>query len=127
MRKLFPLLLAVAFFWNAPAAASDLTFVDANGSTGYYVDEGSVSRPDEDTVAARIAVIKANTKRVFYYDLVFDQKNHTYQILSSEVQKYDTGEVTERQTIPMPPRPFGINSPMNEILQFIITQGGHGE
>ena len=87
------MLLAACLLWASSCFASDMRFVDANGYTGYYVDASSVSYESVATCDATIAVIKADRNRMFCYTMHFDRGRGVYQILSSQVLRYDTKEV----------------------------------
>ena len=51
----------------------------------------------------------------------FDPDKRMYQIFASEVQRYDTKDVLQSSDQAEPPRPYLVTSPMNEIVQFIMT------
>ena len=105
---------------NASAFAEEkLQFVDARDYTGYYVDTNSFSFESPQIVNARVAVVKANTNRIFYYAIRFDLGQNTYQILASEVKTYDTRETQETNKGVQPLHPYGSTSPMHNIVAYI--------
>lgn len=121
-------LVAMAlFFMSGACLAEDMQFVDANGSTGYYVDTDSISyenTKEGDTpvtyVCARIAVVRADDNRRYLYAMKFEPAKSTYRIMASEVQAYDTKETIETSAAVELPRRYGANSPMKEIVDFIM-------
>ena len=70
---------------------------------------------------ARVAVIRADLNRRYIYLMQFDPDKRMYQIFASEVQRYDTKDVLQSSDQAEPPRPYLVTSPMNEIVQFIMT------
>lgn len=133
--KRIPLLLMMLLWLTSSfcLAAEDMQFVDANGSTGYYVDVSSIAygtasegggetAASYEVVTARVAVIKANMNRRFLYLMQFNKATSTYQILASKVQKYDTKEVVEIRDVPNPALPYTVGSPMHTIVEFIYEQ-----
>lgn len=107
-------------FSSVAMAAEDMRFVDANGSTGYYVDVATISFKDTNVVDADIAVIKAKENRRFIYAVEFDREKSTYQIFKSTVQAYDTKETIETSTENGGAQPYGANSPMKSMVDFIF-------
>jgi hypothetical protein len=73
----------------------------------------------EDISEALVAVVKANQNKRYLYRMRFDRGHETYEILSSEVQAYDTKEVLEKNNFGRMPRHYGISSPMNSIVNYI--------
>lgn len=114
-------MVAALWIMGSACSAEDLQFVDANGSTGYYVDVDSITYEGENIVNAGIAVKKAALNRMFLYTMQFDSAARTYQILSSQVVKYDTREVLERGAASETPHPYGILSPMSSIVDYIYS------
>ena len=100
--------------------AEDMRFVDSSGSTGYYVDLDSVTRGEGPLLNARIAVIKADKNRAYYYVMEFNTEQATYRILSSQVLVYDTKEVLESGGPQDVARPYGSMSMMHEIVAYIL-------
>ena len=119
----WPLIAAWLFLLSPQAEAENFEFVDANGTTGYYVDTGSIAYESAQAANARIAVIKANTNRIFLYSVRFDLDKSTYQIMSSSVETYDTREKLESSAAITPPRPYGPTSPMHAIVAYIKELG----
>ena len=109
-------------------AEEHMEFVDANGSTGYYVDVDTIA---PETVVendaqrtlwnADVAVVRADLNRRYLYAMRFDPDKRTYQIFHSEVQRYDTKDVLQSSDTGEAPRAYASSSPMNEIVQFIIS------
>lgn len=120
-------LLAACLLWTGSCFAADMRFVDANGYTGYYVDAGSVTYESVAACNATIAVIKADRNRMFRYTMHFDRGKGVYQILSSEVLCYDTKEVLSTGGTESGVHPYGIYSPMKEIVDFIYNDLPHGD
>ena len=113
-------LVAMAlFFMSGVCLAEDMQFVDANGSTGYYVDTKEGDTPVT-YVCARIAVVRADDNRRYLYAMKFEPAKSTYRIMASEVQAYDTKETIETSAAVELPRRYGANSPMKEIVDFIM-------
>lgn len=121
MQRILPLVCAAMMLLSSVAmAAEDMRFVDANGSTGYYVDVATISFKTANVVDANIAVIKAKENRRFIYAVEFDRENATYQIFQSTVQAYDTKEVIETCAENGGPQPYGVSSPMKSMVDFIF-------
>ena len=120
-------LLAACLLWASSCFASDMRFVDANGYTGYYVDASSVSYESVAACDATIAVIKADRNRMFCYTMHFDRGRGVYQILSSQVLRYDTKEVLSEGGAEKAVHPYGIYSPMKEMVDFIYNDLPHGD
>ncbi len=118
-RTVFVALLCLLPFGGICAAEEDLQFVDSNGVTGYYVDANSLSYPADQLIDARIAVIKANTNRIFFYAVQFNLEKRTYTIYASEVQSYDKRQVLEATVDTQPERPYSYDSPMHAITEYI--------
>jgi len=119
-KKLFVLLFALLTFTGSQASAEAWEFVDAQNTTGYYVDADSVNFKGENIVEANIAVVKANTNRMFIYYMQFDRGLRTYQIGASRVIKYDTKEEIDSKDAVQQPRQYSPTSPMNEIVEYIF-------
>lgn len=101
--------------------AENMQFVDANGSTGYYVDVSSIAFEGDQVVNAKVAMIKAVSKRMYVYQMRFDRGKGTYQTLWSEIRAYDKDwkDVLSTDRQPQVPRPYGTVSPMHEMVEFI--------
>lgn len=132
MKRILPLLAGFLLLLSSVCAAeAPFEFVDAHGSTGYYVDTSSISfdtttigTQQYEVVNARVAVIKAKLNRRFIYYMQFNPTRATYQILSSKVQQYDTKEILGSDDNPTPPFPYSPTSPMREIVDYIYEQSG---
>jgi len=121
VKRIGVLIAALMLVLSSVCAAENMEFVDADGSTGYYVDTDSVNFYDDKLVDARIAVVKANKNRRFVYAVQFDREKGTYQIFASMVQIYDTKDVIDSRTESGPPLPYSYNSPMREIVDYIFA------
>ena len=99
----------------------DLEFVDARDGTGYYVDVYSLNFTSDHEVTAAVAMVKARTNRMFLYTIHFDTAAATYQILDSEVMRYDTKELIGGSSQPLPASGYGISSPMRAIVDYIYS------
>ena len=128
IRKIGCLLVACLMVFVSRVYAENMQFVDANGSTGYYVDTDSISSDQvvendvqKTLLTARVAVVRADLDRRYIYLMQFDPSKRTYQIFASEVQRYDTKAVLQSSDQAEPVRPYLATSPMNEIVQFIMT------
>ena len=126
MIKIFSALVACMIFGALnlnSCAAEDFQFVDAEGNTGYYVDMDSVKNESRSTVFARVAVVKADTNRMFVYDVRFNHVEHTYRLLASKTIEYDSKNVLESQNDPRAPRAYAPQSEMSELIDFILYGG----
>ncbi len=101
-------------------AAEKMSFVDAIGSTGYYVYMDSVAWESDAVVNAKVAVIKTTTNRMYVYRMRFDCGMMTYQILSSETLAYDTKEVLESSWVPQMEMGYSSTSIMQEMVSYIM-------
>ncbi len=119
IKRVAAILVAMMIMMSSAAMAENFQFVDANGSTGYYVDVDSIGFEGENISSARIAVKKAAVNRMFLYAMRFDAGPRTYQILGSQVLEYDTGKVLESKNGSEVSRPYGVASPMNSIVEYI--------
>ncbi len=133
-KKLSGLLLFLcALMVSATAFAEEnMTFVDATGMTGYYVNEDSVVWGTEtqnvagtnqtetvNTIDAQVAVVRADLNRRFLYQMHFVPSRMTYQILSSEVQAYDTKDVLESKGVEGGVQKYTASSMLKEVVDFI--------
>ncbi len=107
---------------SACSALEGMEFVDAEGSTGYYVDLNSVWWGEENQLGADIAVIKAATNRLYRYTMQFDLGMNTYQIMYSEVYVYDTRQLLEYSYESPTQHVFGPNSMMQQIVEYIVYE-----
>ena len=121
IRRMAAIWFAMMLMMSSAAMAENFQFVDANGSTGYYVDVDSVWFEGENISTARVAVKKAAMNRMFLYTIRFDAGPRAYQILGSQVVEYDTGKVLESKNGSDVSRPYGVASPMNSIVEYIHT------
>lgn len=120
-KKLLPIFVAVICLMPMNCrAAEKMSFVDAIGSTGYYVYMDSVAWESDTVVSAKIAVIKAATNRMYVYRMRFDCGMMTYQILSSETLAYDTKTVLESSWVPQMEMGYSSTSIMQEMVSYIM-------
>lgn len=120
-KRLFPLLLAFLLFSSPSCSALEgMTFVDADDKTGYYVDLGSVTKENEYTLNAKVAVVKAATNRLYTYSMRFDTQKNTYRIMQSHVYVYDTRKLLESNGPTTAEHFYGPASMMQEIVEYIL-------
>lgn len=100
---------------------AELQFVDAVGSTGYYVDMNSIAITNPTEASVRIAIIRADENRMFLYLTKFDRKLETYRIMHSVVLQYDTKETLSVNERPMAPIKYMANSPMANVVEYIYN------
>lgn len=112
------LLLMIA---SVCSADEGMRFVDARNATGYYVDTSSISVDSDHEYTAEVAVIKADTNRMFVYQTHFDFNAMTYQVLDSKVMAYDTKTVIGASSLPLSVRHYGLSSPMKSVVDFIYA------
>ena len=124
LAKLPVIVLLLAGVPNIAAAAEDMRFVDAVGTTGYYVDVNSVAYEAYSLADARIAVKKADKNRMYVYAMQFNRLKHTYRIYASQVIQYDTKEILESKDTGEMPRFYGPNSPFNAVVDYLFAMGG---
>ena len=122
MRFVSAFVIALSFMLT-PCHARDFQFVNANDLTGYYVDSDSVETESRSTIFATIAIVKADVNRMLVYDVRFNHRDHTYQIVASETIEYDTKNVLESSDNPRAPRAYAPNSEMAELINFIMYGG----
>ncbi|BEU88568.1 hypothetical protein TAMA11512_20320 [Selenomonas sp. TAMA-11512] len=109
---------------SGTAAASDedgWRFVDARGTTGYYVDTWKISIDSDHEYTAVVLIIKAKEDLLYRYRIHFDYAKRTYQILSSKTMSYETREVKSSSDTPLPPEPYQPGSPMQAIVDYIYA------
>lgn len=98
---------------------ADFRFVDALGSTGYYIDVYSLNLFAPDECAARLAVVKADKNRMVIYTMVFNRKAQTYWIIKRVELEYDTKKelsVSDKHEIPVY---YGAGTPIGNAVDFI--------
>lgn len=123
MLKFFIMLAAMLSMLLPTCEAEDFQFVDANGSTGYYVDMDSVDTQSRAIISARIAIKKADANRMLIYDIRFNHVERTYQIVSSKTINYETQEVIDERDDPRDFRGYAPNSEMAGLINFIMYGG----
>ena len=131
MRKLFcavPFFAAAMIFFSSVCFAetldlsdADFVFVDARGTTGYYVDMNSLKFTGDHEVDARVEIIKAAENRLFVYSIHFDRNKRTYQILTSLNAWYDTKEKQGGSMIPLKVASYAAGSPMESIVEYMYS------
>ena len=129
MQKIFSrilkiIILAIAMLipassWSA-CFAENFQFVDAEDTTGYYVDIDSVEIESPEFVKTKIAVVKANLNKMYVYNVRINHKEKTYQIISSQIFEYDTRTLLESNDRGRPFRPYAAKSEMSELIKFIL-------
>ena len=119
------LTMTLSFFQNTSSVcfAENFQFVDAEDTTGYYVDIDTVQIESPEFVAAKIAVVKANLNRMYVYNVRINHKEQTYQIVSSQILEYDTRSILESNNRNRPFRPYAAKSEMSELINFILYGG----
>ena len=100
--------------------AENFQFVDAEDTTGYYVDIDSVEIESPELLKTRIAVVKANLNKMYIYNVRINHKDHNYQIVSSRILEYDTRTILESNDKSRPFRPYAAKSEMSEVVNFIL-------
>ena len=115
-------LLIPASSWSA-CFAENFQFVDAENTTGYYVDIDNVEIESSEFVKAKIAVVKANLNKMYVYNVRINHKEQTYQIVSSQILEYDTRSILETNNRSRPFRPYAAKSEMSELINFILYGG----
>ena len=130
VRKLL-LPVVTAMFWIMACALCfaepidfsdmDLRFVDAQGSTGYYVDMNSVQIKNMNEATARVEIVKADSNCLYLYTIAFDRGKKTYQILDSIVAAYDTKEKTGGSSQPLKAQSYAKGSAMETVAEYIYS------
>ena len=132
MQKIFSrilqiIILTVAILFSTDTLsvcfAENFQFVDAEDITGYYVDIDTVEIESPESVAAKIAVVKANLNRMYIYNVRINHKEQKYQIVSSQILEYDTRTILESNNRSRPFRPYAAKSEMSELIKFILYGG----
>lgn len=121
VRRLFLVLGLMLMLTSVCSAEENMCFVDARNDTGYYVDTDTISADSDHEYTANIAVIKADTNRMYVYQTHFDFNAMTYQILNAEVMAYDTKTVLGTSGTSLSVRHYGIASPMKSIVDYIYA------
>jgi hypothetical protein len=112
---------AVCFAEKLDFPDAEFVFVEARGTTGYYVDMNSVRFTGDHEVDARVEIIKASENRMFFYSVHFDRQKRTYQILDSLNGQYDTKEKTGGSMVPLKETGYASGSPMEGIVEYIYS------
>lgn len=105
---------------NPTTLAQNYQFVDAEGTTGYYVDMDTVKIENKEMIAATIAVVKARLNKMYVYDVKINHKDFKYQILSSKIMEYDTKTVLDTNERVRSFRPYSEKSEMSAMVRFIL-------
>ena len=99
----------------------DLRFVDAQGSTGYYIDMNSVQIKNMNEATARVEIVKADANCLYLYTIAFDRGKKTYQILDSVVAAYDTKEPSGGSQKPLKAQGYAKGSAMETVAEYIYS------
>ena len=122
LRMLIILMMTITLF-SSECLAQDFTFVDAEDSTGYYVDKETIKIESPEFISTTIAVIRADMNKMYVYNLRINHKNQTYQIISSKTFEYDTRNLIEKNDKSRPYRPYASKSEMSELIKYILYGG----
>ena len=115
-------LLALITMMTLPVcSAENFVFVDAEDTTGYYVDKDSVKVESQESIKVTIAIIKAKSNKMYIYSVQINPENHTYQIFSSKILEYDTRNVLEINDNPRILKTYSLKSKMAELVDFILN------
>ena len=127
MQKIFSrsllMLLALIIISTSVCCAENFVFVDADENTGYYVDMDTVNIVSRDFINVDIAVVKAQSNRMYIYNVKINHKDRIYQINSSRILEYDTRNILESNNQQRPFRPYSAKSEMSELVHFILNGG----
>ena len=115
--------LIYAFMSVSVCFGEDWVFVDADEDTGYYVDMDTINIEGKDFINAAIAIVKANSNRMYLYKVKINHRDKSYQINSSKILEYDTKNVLESNDQSRPFRPYSPKSEMSELVRFILEGG----
>ena len=99
--------------------SADMRFVDAIGSTGYYVDAATIKHIAGDKYEATYAIVQIKARQRHIYRAVFDFAAKTYQNRSVIVESYDTKEVLRSEPLNDPPLSYDNDFVMKSIADFI--------
>ena len=116
---LFVMMINLALF-SSMCFAQEFTFVDAENTTGYYVDKTTIKIESPEFITTTIAVVRADMNKMYVYNLRINHKNQTYQIMSSKTFEYDTRDLLESNDKSRPYRPYAPKSEMSELIKFIL-------
>ena len=118
----FKIILTVLLVIGASTcSAQNFKFVDAEDTTGYYVDMDTIDTEGAEIIDATIAVVKAQQNKMYTYKMRINHKERTYQILSSQIVEYNTKLVLESNDQARPFRPYSAKSQMSELIEFILN------
>ena len=122
-KRIIVLAAGLMLLFSSLCHAEDMRFVDANGTTGYYVDADTVvigpNGAHPNISRATVAVVKARANRRYLYQIQFDRGLYTYQIFHTTVQVYDSKKVLESRPVQEAPQGYGATSPMSAVVAFI--------
>ncbi len=105
---------------TALCSAQNFKFVDAEDTTGYYVDMDNVKIEGKEFISTTLAVVKANLNKMYVYDVRINLNEQKYQIISSKIFEYDTRTLMETNERSRPYRPYAPKSEMAELINFIL-------
>lgn len=97
------------------------SFVDAVDHTGYYIYTDTIAWNSDHEVTADVAMIKANTNRMFVYRTKFDTAAATCQFLTSAVYRYDTKKLLMQSNEPLTVRPYTPTSPLKTVVDYLLN------
>ena len=83
----------------------------------------TVNIVSRDFINVDIAVVKAQSNRMYIYNVKINHKDRIYQINSSRILEYDTRNILESNNQQRPFRPYSAKSEMSELVHFILNGG----
>ncbi|MCR5833725.1 MAG: hypothetical protein K6G55_03650 [Selenomonadaceae bacterium] len=121
MKKFLLLIAAILMLNGANCSAENLKFIDAMDDTGYYYDADSVRQESwSSAFTVKMAVIKADLNRMYIYDVRIVPNDKTYEILSSQIQSYDTRAVLESKSTRRTPQRYSDRSEFGQMVNLIL-------
>ncbi len=97
------------------------SFVDAVDHTGYYVYTDSIEWSSDHEVVVDVAMIKADTNRMFVYHTRFDTAAAACQFLTSAVYSYDKKKLLLQSDTPLPARAYTPTSPLQNVVDYLLN------
>ena len=124
MKKIFSRFLLVTIIcltsFLSICSAQEFTFVDAENTTGYYIDKETIKIESSGFITTTIAVVRADMNKMYVYNLRINHNNQTYQIVSSKTFEYDTRDLLDTNDKSRPYRPYAPKSEMSELINYIL-------
>ena len=117
------LLILIFILMTSKCSAQDFKFVDAEDSTGYYVDMDTVKIENKESVLVTVAIVKANMNKMYVYDMRINHREKKYQLLSSKTLDYDTKNLLDSSNKSRPYKSYATKSKMSELIHFILEGG----